>query len=265
MHRSVRTVIIILVASTGSICSGAQNAPPSPDKVWHTKAEQSAAYNPASVPEAKFQIDPARTYSLAELIDLAEQHNPQTRFAWQNAKARADALGIARSALYPTLVAMALADTARARILFNSEFVRQTYGVFQPQLEVDYLIFDFGGRSGAIAAAKADLLAADFAFNDTHRQIIFQVTAAYYNLLNQIGQRGAAEASLKNAQAVQEDAEDRLANGLATKPDVLEATAATAQAQYDLQAVIGAEAIARGDLATVLGLPARDADSGSEH
>ena len=256
MHRSVRTVIIILVASTGSICIGAQNAPPSPEKVWHTRAEQSASYNQASVPEAKFKIDPAKTYSLAELIDLAEQHNPQTRFAWQNAKARADALGIARSALYPTLVAMALANTARARILFNSEFVRQTYGVFQPQLEVDYLIFDFGGRSGAIDAAKADLLAADFAFNDTHRQIIFQVTAAYYNLQNQIGQRDAAEASLKNAQAVQEDAEDRLANGLATKPDVLEADAATAQAQYDLQAVIGAEAIARGDLATVLGLPA---------
>lgn len=207
------------------------------------------------MPEAGFQVDVAKTYSLAELIDLAEQHNPETRIAWQGAKARAAVLGIERSALYPTLVAVALADTARARILFNSEFVRQTYGVFQPQLHVDYLIFDFGGRSGAIDAARANLIAADFAFNDVHRKIIFQVMAAYYGLLNQIGQQGAAEASLKNAQTVQEDAEDRLAHGLATKPDVLEATAATAQAEYDLQAVVGAEDIARGDLATALGLP----------
>jgi outer membrane protein len=256
MHRSVRSAVILFAISALLIRALAQSAPPSPDKVWHPKAESSVAYDQKALPGPKFDTDPTKVYSLAELIDLAEQHNPQTRLAWQSAKARAAILGIERSALYPTLVAVALANTTRARILFNSEFVRQTLGVWQPGLQVDYLIFDFGGRSGAIDAAKANLLGADFAFNDTHRQIIYQVTAAYYNLLNQIGQRGAAEASLKNAQAVQEDAEDRLANGLATKPDVLEAAAATAQAQYDLQAVIGAEAIARGDLATVLGLPA---------
>jgi len=246
---------MVFVASAGPICSLAQSAPDAPDKVWHSPAEQSISRDLAAVPPSAIQIDPAKAYSLPELIDLAEQHNPETRVAWQSAKGRAAVLGIARSALYPTLVALALADTARIRVLLNSTFYRQTYGSFEPVLHVDYLIFDFGGRSGVIDAAKADLLAANFAFNDTHRKIIFQVTAAYYNLLNQIGQQGAAEASLKNAQAVQEDAEDRLVHGLATKPDVLEAAAATAQAQYDLQAVIGAEEIAHGDLATALGLP----------
>lgn len=255
MHRSAWTVIILTAACTASICSRAQSAPPSPGKVWHPREEASPAYTQTTEPAAKFEIDPTRTYTLPELIDLAEQHNPETRLAWQGAKARAAVLGIARGALYPTLVAVALANTARARILFNTDFIRQTYGSFQPELHVDYLIFDFGGRSGAIDAAKADLLAADFAFNDVHRKIIFQVTAAYYGLLNEIGQQGAAEASLKNAQTVQEDAEDRLTHGLATKPDVLEATAATAQAQYDLQSVTGAEDIARGDLATAIGLP----------
>jgi outer membrane protein TolC len=70
-----------------------------------------------------------------------------------------------------------------------------------------------------------------------------------------MGQREAAEVSLKNAQTVEDDAQDRLNNGLATKPDLLEATAARAQADYDLQATIGAEDIARGDLATAMGLP----------
>ena len=37
-----------------------------------------------------------KTYSLAELIDLAEAHNPETRVAWEGAKAEAAALGIAR-------------------------------------------------------------------------------------------------------------------------------------------------------------------------
>ena len=255
MRISARAIAIVLFIATCSINNVAQSAPTSPDKVWHSEAEESFSYKLTTAPSSKYTIHPAKTYTLADLIDLAEEHNPETRLAWQNAKARAASLGIARSTLYPTMAAVAVANTSRIRILFNSDFIRQTIGVFQPDLQVDYLIFDFGARSGAIDAGKANLLGADFAFNNTHRTIIFQVTTAYYQLLNQMGQEAAANASLQNARAVQEDAEDRLTNGLATKPDVLEATAATAQALYDSQAVVGAEEIARGNLATLLHLP----------
>ncbi len=209
----------------------------------------------SSLPDTDYKLDPAKPYTLAELVDLAEQHNPETRLAWQQAKARAAALGIARGALYPTLAAVAVSSTDRVQVLLNSAFFRQTYGSVSPELHVEYLIFDFGGRGGAIDVAKANLLAANLTFNNTHLKIIFQVTSAYYRLLNAIGQMDAAEANLKNAQAVEEDAQDRLDHGLATKPDVLEAAASTAQAQYDLQAAVGAEEIAHGDLATVMGLP----------
>ena len=128
-------------------------------------------------------------------------------------------------------------------------------GVTLQLLHVEYLIFDFGGRSGQIDIAKANLLVSDLAFNDTHRKLIFQVASAYYRLLNARGQREAAEVSLKNAQTVEEDAQSRLRNGLATKPDVLEATSARAQADFDLQTTVGEEEIAHGELATVLGVP----------
>ncbi len=150
--------------------------------------------------------DTEKTYTLAELIDLAEQHNPETRVAWQEAKSKADALGIARSALYPTLTAVALAVSLRTATLIGEYFHRQTEGVFEPVLHVEYLVFDLGGRSGEIDAAKANLLASDFAFNDTHRRIIYQVASAYYRLLNADGQREAAEVSLENAKTVEEDA-----------------------------------------------------------
>ena len=90
-------------------------------------------------------------------------------------------------------------------------------------------------------------MASNFGFNDVHRQLIYDVSQAYYRLLNAAGQEEAAGASLVNAQDVQQAAEERLRNGLATLPDVLEARSATAQAQYDLQAVLGAEEIARGE------------------
>lgn len=200
-------------------------------------------------------MDQAKTYSLAELVDLAESHNPQTRLAWERARSQAAALRIAKSELYPTLVAVALSQTNRQEILFGNEFIRQTVQDFAVAVELNYTIFDFGARSGRINAAKAETLAANLAFNDVHRNIIYQVQRAYYQLLNASGQEDAARADLANAQAVQQAAEDRLNNGLATLPDVLEARSATAQAEYELQAVLGAEEIARGDLATSLGIP----------
>jgi outer membrane protein len=248
--------VAFLVLLIHSACCRAQGAPPSPSNVWHSKAEQGLQQQLAVQPTAPYQIDPAKKYTLAELIDLAEQHNPDTRVAWEAAKSKADALGIARSALYPTMAVVALGLTDRTATLIGQYFQRQTEGLFQPTLHVEYLIFDVGGRSGGIDLAKANLLASDLAFNDTHRRIIFQVASAYYSLLNAEGQREAAEVSLKNAQTVEEDAQNRLDNGLATKPDQLEATAARAQSDYDLQAAIGAVDIVRGELATVMGLPA---------
>jgi outer membrane protein TolC len=127
---------------------------------------------------------------------------------------------------------------------------------FQLALDLNYTIFDFGARRGRINAESARLLSANFGFNDVHRQLINDVSLAYYRLLNAEGQEEAAGASLVNAQTVQQAAEERLRNGLATLPDVLEARSATAKAQYDLQAVLGTEEIARGDLATALGASA---------
>lgn len=232
----------------------AQGTPPAPGVVWQPRGAQALEKESAQKPHDRISLAPDKIYTLAELIDLAEQHNPETRVAWEEAKSKADELGIARSSLYPTLTAVALAVSLRTATLIGEYYHRQTEGVFEPILHVEYLVFDVGGRSGEIDAAKANLLASDLAFNDTHRRIIYQVAEAYYRLLNAQGQRQAAESSLENAKAVEEDAMARLENGLATKPDELEATAARAQADFDLQAAIGAVDIARGDLATALGV-----------
>jgi outer membrane protein TolC len=193
---------------------------------------------------------------LAELIDLAEAHNPETRVAWESARAQADALGIARSDLFPTLATIALAAVDRNESGLGSRFYRQTTPALQVSLNLNYTIFDFGARRGRINAESARLLSSNFGFNDFHRQLIYDVSQAYYRLLNAAGQEEAAGASLVNAQAVQQSVEERLRNGLGTLPDVLEARSATAQAQYDLQVVLGTEEIARGDLATSLGASA---------
>jgi len=233
----------------------AQSPPPSPDRPWHS-SEQQIIEDARQFNSTGFRVESDRVYSLAELIDLAEAHNPETRVAWENARAQAASVGIARSELFPTLAAVALAGVDRTEAAVGSQFYRQTLPVFQLSLDLNYTIFDFGARRGRINEESARLLASNFGFNDVHRQLIYDVSQTYYRLLNAAGQEEAAGASLVNAQAVQQAAEERLRNGLATLPDVLEARSATAQAQYDLQVVLGAEEIARGDLATGLGTSA---------
>jgi outer membrane protein len=230
-----------------------QGPPAAPELPWHSLQERQIAQEAQRFRQSAFRIDADKVYSLAELIDLAEAHNPETRVAWESARAQAAALGIARSELYPVLSAVALSGVDRSEVPLGTQFYRFTVPVFQVSLDLNYTILDFGARRGRINAASARVLAANFGFNDVHRKLIYQVQQAYYRLLNASAQETAARASLANAQAVQQAAEERLKNGLATLPDVLEARSATAQAQYDLQAILGAEQIARGDLATALG------------
>jgi outer membrane protein len=244
---------VVLVTALFTCRIWSQTAPLSPSAPWHSTQEQSIEQEAQQISSARFVVNSTANYSLAELIDLAQRNNPATRLAWERARARASAVGVARSELYPTLVAAALSDTARSQIFFTTRYFRQTLQTFQLGLDLNYIIFDFGGRRGRIDAAKADLLAADFAFNDTHRRVIFQVQAAYYQLLNATGQEAAARVNLANAQTVLESAEASLKNGLATLPDVLEARSAAAQAAFDLQSALGAKDIAYGNLALALG------------
>ncbi|HWZ00798.1 MAG TPA: TolC family protein [Edaphobacter sp.] len=248
-HKRIIVIFILLCAPLSAL---SQQAPAAPDRPWELSSKMQPGVPPRHSPA--FVPDPLKIYTLPELVDVAEQNNPETRGAWENAKARAAELGISKATLYPTLAAVALADTNRSQLFFSPQFYRQTSGTFSPVLVLNYVIFDFGRRLQEVAISRSNLLAADFLFNDTHRKIIFQVMAAYYRVLNSKGQENAQEANLKNAQTVEDAAEARLHEGLATLPDVLEARSATAQADYDLQAAIGATEIAHGDLATALGI-----------
>ena len=103
----------------------AQSAPSAPDHPWDsTVVKQPFKLPPQSGPAVA--MDPAKLYTLPELIDIAEHNNPDTRVAWENAKARAGDLGISKATLYPTMAAAVLAGTARVGVFFGPYFVRQT-------------------------------------------------------------------------------------------------------------------------------------------
>lgn len=241
-------IAILLAASGHAQLPSAPSAPWVPPAHLNLQAPPVAAPLPAS--------NAQQPLSLADLIDIAERRNPETRVAWEQAKNLLARKGIARAALFPTLTGLVIGESTRNGILFNTEFVRQTEGILEPALELDYTVFDWNERVDALRAARYDLFAGDYAFNNTHLQVIDSVTRSYFRLLDSEGQVAAAEANLKNAQTVAEQVNARLNNGLATLPDALEARSAAAQATYELASLQGAESIAQANLATALRLPA---------
>lgn len=230
----------------------AQKAPPSPDKAYSVSGDARFRAESAQTSAKQTALDPNTIYTLPELIDLAERNNPQTRILWERAKQKAAAVGVARSALFPTLAAVASASINQYS-QFLGKFYHEDTGVFPATLSLNYTVLDFGSRNATIDLAKANLLAADFVFNNTHRNLAFQVAEAYYRLLDATSQATAVQATLADAETLQQAVEARLANGFATLPDVLEARSAAAQARYELASIQGLVEIERGTLATILG------------
>ena len=76
------------------------------------------ASSPYRSNEARVSINPRKIYNLAELIDIAERNNPETRVAWERARQAAAAVGLSESAYYPFLAASAAAGYDRAFIPF---------------------------------------------------------------------------------------------------------------------------------------------------
>src|SRR5713226_7704521 len=105
VSRTVVRATIILILSHGANLAVAQRAPVSPDHPWHGLGEARIEADARNLAEPGLNFDQEKTYSLPELIDLAESHNPETRVAWERTRVQPAAWGVARSELYPTVAA----------------------------------------------------------------------------------------------------------------------------------------------------------------
>lgn len=204
-------------------------------------------------------VDPNHPYSLAELIDIAEHNNPHTRIVWERAKQKARQLGIEKSAYFPVLAGVATFADERVISPFPKPLAPRGYTtdevpLIQPEVTLEYLLFDFGKREARVDEAKAEALAAGANFIQENQQVAFAVASDYYKLITAQERLRAAQETLKTAQTTQDAAENRLQNGRSTLPDVLNARAATSQAAFDLEAANGDEQIARVTLAEELGV-----------
>ena len=237
-----------VVAKAQTTCAGNAAAP------W--AAADCAAHGAPTASVAV--LDPTHAYSVSELIDIAEHNNPRTRIAWERAKQSANELGVAKSAYFPIILFKAFGGDQRTVEPFPKGLEPQGTNmveipIVQPELSLQYLLFDFGTRGAKVDSAVAEKIAAGANFVAANQEVAFRVATAYYKLMTAQEALQAARETLKTAQTTQDAAEAQLANGRSTIPDVLNAKAETAQDAFDLDSADGDENIARVVLAQEVG------------
>src|SRR3984885_325452 len=208
--------------------------------------------------EGRATLDPIHPYTLAELIDVAEHHNPGTRTIWERAKQKARELGVAKAAYYPGLEGLAVFGDRRLIDPFPEPLAPRGYvtvevPIVEPSVALEYLIFDFGKRQATVDYAKQEKLVAGADVIQVNQALAFRVASAYYQLVTAQERLQASQDTLRTAQTTQDAAENRLNHGLATLPDVLQARSETSQAVFDEESADGEEKIARVTLTEAVG------------
>jgi outer membrane protein TolC len=235
-------------------------APPAVDRLWKPPepAHASLADLPAterSLPERRGET-PDRPYDLPELIDVALQRNPETRRAWERARASAAQVGRAVAPYYPELGFSAQWGPER----FENRTAPETTTVHQdfsaPSVRLTWTLVDFGRRSSSLEAARQELMAAGLAFNREVQTVVFRTQRAFFLYDAARARVRAAEQNLELARTVREDVDDRLRLGLATEPGALLARQAEAEAAFELENARSAVDDTRALLAVALGVPA---------
>ena len=248
-----------------------QYAPPTYSEPWQVPTKPSplgggidanspAALSATNLPPAvsganvSFPGTQARTNNLADLIDLAERINPQTRAAWEQARAAAARLGLADSAYAPVLALLATGGYSRNDYPAPAGLLIASGPGFNPTVSLEWTLLDFGGRRATFDSAAQQLLQANFQFNRVHQQLAYDIERTFYTYDASRAEVAAAEATLTTARNVEQVAEVRLQNGLGTETDRLQARQELARANYELQSAQRNLSDAWASLAESLGI-----------
>ena len=246
-----------------------QLAPESPDKPWAIPSVSGTAdrAGPWVQREAVFgqgigvPIEQNRRYSLAELIDIAQRNNPETRIAWEQARRAALAVGLDESEYAPQVSIDVIGGYQRTPLPIPTTtipagyFISDTREIF-PVLALKWLLFDFGRREGQDQAARANSFVANVAFTGVHQKLVYTVSRAYFSLGAARGRLSSARRAVTAAETVQDAAVSRRERGLATVVVPAQAQRQTSQARYYLTKATGDERTAYANLIASLGVAA---------
>lgn len=191
--------------------------------------------------------------TLAVVIDLALCNNPRTRSLWAGARAQAAQVGVNTAAYLPTLSALGSVSNTQSQV-GNQDLMDSTNQ--SASLSINYLLYDFGGRSASLENAKELLIAANATRNSTLQSNFLVAAQAYYTLLSARASVESFKVDESKAQESLTAAQARYQAGVATPVDRLQAQTTLSQAKLNRIRGEGEASIAQGTLANIMGFDA---------
>jgi outer membrane protein len=188
-------------------------------------------------------IDPRRTYTLPELIDIAETASPEARIAWAAAKSSLEHTGIDRALYLPILTFVAQGANSRFIVPFPEPIAPRGYVTVGEQLaaakfQLEYDLLDFA-RGPKLDGSKALEIASSLRLGRVHQTIAYDTATQFYRTQSAVGQLAAANVILQTAETLLQNAQSQLDNGRATLPDLQNARAGAEEARYNLASAQG--------------------------
>ncbi|MEO5340560.1 MAG: TolC family protein [Magnetococcus sp. MYC-9] len=224
------------VLDTGKVLPGDSDPPSCPD---------STAWTVAGV---------THPLTLSEAVDLALCHNPQVHSAWAAVKVQAVALGEARAAYLPTVSAGISRLTDHTRYP-DSKVPSATLHSSTLSGNVQWRLFDFGGRGAKRDAANALLSAALASHDAVLQKTLTLVVTTYFDAQTAHALWLARQTNASLARQTLDTARRREAHSAGARSDTLQAVTALAKAELERSRAQGGYRKAIAALVHVLGLP----------
>jgi len=200
---------------------------------------------------------PGNPLTLRETVERALCASPDTRDAWTIIEERAAAVGISKAAYLPTLSATGqlLHDNSVTDVRDHTALSSNYSTVVQSDnLQLGWLLYDFGGRRAALNNAEALLSAAQANENAVLQQTFSDAAKAYYAAQAAGEQLRADDAIVDDAQNSFVAAQERIARGVAPSTEGYQAQTAYEQALVTQTRDRGQASAASGTLANAMGL-----------
>ena len=251
-------LLLSMLTACATMDSITKRTADSPSHPWVPPAKEVSPPAPLPSPQIPGDLQSAnRAWTLNDIVDVGLANNPQTRAAWNAARAASAAASLALGAYLPQINAT-LPGTKQKMAFAGGRFiVDQT--TLTPTASLSLLLYDFGGREAGIQSARRALEAANWTQNAVLQNVILEIESVYYQYLSARALLEAQVTNRKGAQANYDAADARHKAGVATIADVLQSK--TALSTLDLQIVTtrGLIQTLHGALASSMGLPAASA------
>lgn len=257
------TLALLAACSEGTVRTSSDPASSVGDRRTDTGAAD-FGLDPATLPPGTLdppRVQAGRTYSLPELIDIAQRTNPATQAAWYRARAAAAGVGVVEATYLPQISANVLAGGVQTSAprggvpeVVPAGRLTATGATVVPNIAFEWLLFDFGRRDAARQVAIEATTGANIAFQGKHQQVIFEVTAAFYRYNAARADARIARERVTDAQTLRQIATARRSEGLGTEVDVAQTRQIEARAVFDRTLAENRERDTRAQLMRAMGL-----------